>query len=240
MLSSEQWLTASQLERSGWLRFDAYSSVWSVHPLVKAVCASEKGVQPDWETVGSFVAALQKNQKAGFYEDAGIDGKRQIEELFANIGRCSLRRPFPWKKICAAVLIIAAVITGFWYSGREIDDSPVLTLVLSPDKEASAEEISHDSELLQTRLKELGIQDVSVNTESGTVTAHTHTSVFGQVEDLSDAINLTINLPGHFYVIGKKAIPMPPIRSTVILFVWQKPVSEISRRSGPWTGIRPG
>ena len=51
ILSSEQWLTASQLERSGWLRFDAYSSLWSVHPLVKAVCASEKGVLPSCLTM---------------------------------------------------------------------------------------------------------------------------------------------------------------------------------------------
>ena len=204
MLSSEQWLTASQLERSGWLRFDAYSSLWSVHPLVKAVCASEKGVLPNWETVGSFVAALRKNQKAGFYDDADIDGKRQIDEIFANIGRCSLRRPFPWKTLCAAVLIIAAVITGFWYSRREIDDSPVLTLVLSPDKEATAEEISHDSELLQMRLKELGVQDVSVDAQSGAVTAHAHTSVFGQIEDLSDTINLTISRPCNLYVTGEK------------------------------------
>ena len=204
ILSSAQWLTATQLERSGWLRFDAYSSLWSVHPLVKAVCASEKGVLPSWETVGSFVAALRKNQKAGFYDDADIDGKRQVDEIFANIGRCSLRRPFPWKTLCAAVLIIAAVVTGFWYSRREIDDSPMLTLVLSPDKEASTEDIAHDSELLQLRLKELGVQDVSVDAESGTVTAHAHTSVFGQIEDLSDAIRLTINLPGHFCVIGKE------------------------------------
>lgn len=204
MLSSEQWLTANQLERSGWLRFDAYSSVWSVHPLVKAVCASEKGVRPGWETVGSFVSALRKNQRAGFYEDAGIDGSRQIEELFANIGRCSLRRPFPWKTLGAAVLIIAAVITGFWYSGRETDESPVLTLVLSPDEEASAEEIAHDGELLQMRLKELGIKDISFDAESGTVTAQTHTSVFGQIEDLSDTIRLTINRPGNLYVTGEK------------------------------------
>ena len=207
ILSSEQWLTASQLERSGWLRFDAYSSLWSVHPLVKAVCASEKGVLPSWETVGSFVAALRKNQKAGFYDDADIDGKRQIDEIFANIGRCSLRRPFPWKTLCAAVLIIAAVVTGFWYSRREIDDTPVLTLVLSPDEEASAEEISHDSELLQLRLKELGVQDVSVDAESGAVTAHTHTSVFGQIEDLSDTIRLTINRPCNLYVTGEKIYP---------------------------------
>ena len=212
MLSSEQWLTASQLERSGWLRFDAYSSVWSVHPLVKAVCASEKGVLPSWETVGSFVAVLRKNQKAGFYDDADIDGKRQIDEIFANIGRCSLRRPFPWKTLCAAVLIIAAVVTGFWYSRREIDDSPMLTLVLSPDKEASTEDIAHDSELLQLRLKELGVQDVSVDAESGTVTAHAHTSVFGQIEYLPDAIRLTINRPGDFYVIGEKGYAYDAIR----------------------------
>ena len=207
MLSSEQWLTANQLERSGWLRFDAYSSLWSVHPLVKAVCASEKGVLPSWETVGSFVASLRKNQRAGFYDDAGIDGKRQIDEIFANIGRCSLRRPFPWKTLCAAVLIIAAVITGFWYSRRGIDDSPVLTLVLSPDKEASTEDIAHDSELLQMRLKELGIRNVSVDAESGTVTAHAHTSVFGQIEDLSDTIRLTINRPCYLYVTGEKNYP---------------------------------
>ena len=204
MLSSEQWLTANQLERSGWLRFDAYSSLWSVHPLVKAVCASEKGVRPGWETVGSFVSALRKNQRAGFYEDAGIDGSRQIEELFANIGRCSLRRPFPWKTLGAAVLIIAAVITGFWYSRREVDDSPVLTLLLFPDTEASAEEIAHDGELLQLRLKELGIKEISFDAESGTVTAQTHTSVFGQIEDLWDTIRLIISRPGNLNVIGKK------------------------------------
>ena len=207
MLSSEQWLTANQLERSGWLRFDAYSSLWSVHPLVKAVCTSEKGVRPGWETVGSFVSALRKNQRAGFYEDAGIDGSRQIEELFANIGRCSLRRPFPWKGLCAAVLILAAVIAGLWYSGRETDESPVLTLVLSPDEEASAEEIAHDGELLQMRLKELGIRDISVDAETGTVTAQTHTSVFGQIEDLSDAIRLTINQPGNLYATSEKNYP---------------------------------
>lgn len=204
LLSSEQWLTANQLERSGWLRFDSYSSVWSVHPLVKAICASEKGVQPNWETVGRFVAALQENQKAGFYDDTGIDGKRQIEEIFANIGRCSLHRPFPWKTLCAAMMIIASVITGFWYSRREIDNSPVLTLKLFPDKESSDEAIAHDIEYLQMRLKNYGIKDISVNAESGTVTAHTHSSVFGQVENLSDTIRLTINRPGNLNVFGKK------------------------------------
>ena len=204
MLSSEQWLTANQLERSGWLRFDSYSSLWSVHPLVKAICASEKAVQPNWENVGSFVSTLQKNQKAGFYEDAGIDGKHQLEEIFANIGRCSLHKPFPWKTMCAAVLILAAVITGFWYSRRQIDESPVLTMVLSPDTEASDEEISHDSELIQMRLNELGIKDVSTEGESGIVTVHTHTSAFGQIETLLDTVRQTISLPNNLYVIGKK------------------------------------
>ncbi len=204
MLSSEQWLTANQLERSGWLRFDSYSSVWSVHPLVKAICASEKSVQPNWENVGSFVAALQKNQKAGYYEAAGLDGKRQIEEIFANIGRCSLHKPFPWKELCVTLLILAAVITGFWYSRRVTDDSPVLTLTLSPDTDASDEELVHDNELLQLRLKKLGIKDISVNPESGAVTAHTHTSVFGQADNLSDTIRLTINRSGNLNVIVKK------------------------------------
>ena len=202
-LSPGQWMTANQLERSGWLRFDSYSSLWSVHPLVKAICASEKDVRPDWENVGNFVTALQKNQESGYYQAADADGKRQLEEIFANIGRLSLHKPFPWKTLCAAVILIAAVITGFWFSRREADHSPVLTLTLFPAEDASEEEIAHDSEILRMRLRNLGIKDVSIDTGSGTVTAHTHTSVFGQTENLSDTIRLTINRAGNLNVVGE-------------------------------------
>ena len=82
----------------------------------------------------------------------------------------------------------------------------MLTLKLFPDTEASDKEIAHDSEYILTRLKNIGIKDAFVDTESGTVTAHTHTSVFGQIENLSDAIRLTINRPGNLNVIGTKGI----------------------------------
>ncbi len=196
LLTPEQWLTAGQLERGGWLRFDAYNSMWSVHPLVKAVCDSEKTVQPDWQNVGEFVTALQRNQKAGFYDDAGMAEKRQLEELFSVVGRKGLHKPFPWKPLCAAALLLLAVIFGFWFSNREADPGPMLTLTLFPDESADAADLAHDGELLRKRLKALGIRRVSYNQESGEITAQTRTSVFGDIAGLYDVIRLTLNRPG--------------------------------------------
>lgn len=196
LLTPEQWLTAGQLERSGWLRFDAYNSIWSVHPLVKAVCESEKTVQPSWQNVGEFVTALQRNQKAGYYDDVGMAEKRQLEELFSVIGRKGLHKPFPWKSLCAAMLLLLAVLLGLWFSGREADPSPMLTLTLFPDENADAEDLAHDGNLLLRRLKALGIRKVSFNEESGEITAQTRTSVFGDIAGLYDVIRLTLNRPG--------------------------------------------
>lgn len=196
LLTPEQWLTAGQLERGGWLRFDAYNSMWSVHPLVKAVCDSEKTVQPDWQNVGVFVTALQRNQKAGFYDDAGMAEKRQLEELFSVVGRKGLHKPFPWKPLCAAALLLLAVIFGFWFSKWEADPGPMLTLTLFPEESADAADLAHDGKLLRKRLKALGIRRVSYNQESGEITAQTRTSVFGDIAGLYDVIRLTLNRPG--------------------------------------------
>ena len=199
LLSPEQWLAANQLERSGWLRFDSYNSVWSVHPLVKAVCAAEKTVQPSWENVGSFVTALRKNQKAGTYEGIDSTGRHQLDEVFATVGRAAPHRPFPWKTVFAAAVLLIAVIAGFWYAGREADSSPLLTLMLFPDEEAAADDLAHDSAVLLNRLEALGIKDISLDDTSGQITASTRASVFGPVENMNDTVRLVISRPDVLY-----------------------------------------
>ena len=199
LLTPEQWLTANQLERSGWLRFDAYNNVWSVHPMVRTVCAAEKAVQPNWETVGSFVEALQRMQKTGRLDDLDVNTRQQVEEIFANIGRCALHKPFPWKKLCAGVLLLAAVLTAFLLYGFKRDESPILTITLSANA-AAEEDLAHDSALLKTRLERTGFGKISVDEESGEITAHTRLSKLGEMKDLWDTVRLTINRPGRLSV----------------------------------------
>ena len=106
LFSEEQWLMANQLERSGWLRFDGYSCLWSLHPVVKAVCMAEKSTQINWGNTGSFITALRKAQKTGVFEDAGPESLAQITELFANIGKYNLHKPFPWKQTCTVFFLL--------------------------------------------------------------------------------------------------------------------------------------
>ena len=105
LFSQEQWMVASQLERSGWLRFDNYSNLWSVHPIAKAVCISEKSTSINWENAGGFVTKLRKSQQLGFFDELSEEERAQINELFGNVGRYQISKPLPWKKYAPQYLL---------------------------------------------------------------------------------------------------------------------------------------
>ncbi len=206
LFSEEQWLTANQLERSGWLRFDGHSCLWSVHPIARAVCMTEKSTQINWDNTGSFVTALQKAQKAGAFDDAGAESLAQVNELFAGIGKYNLHRPFSWKRACAAFLLLAVlVILPFLLYYRPTDESPMLDLQLFQE-EAEGYDSVQDREILLNRLKKLGVHSLSVDDDSGTVSASAHTSVFGSIADLDTSVQLLLTQPGRLFGLGKRGM----------------------------------
>ena len=206
LFSEEQWLMANQLERSGWLRFDGYSCLWSLHPVVKAVCMAEKSTQINWGNTGSFITALRKAQKTGVFEDAGPESLAQITELFANIGKYNLHKPFPWKQTCTVFFLLAAITAGvLFYLHRQTDQSPIIYLQLFQD---GAEEgnSAQDREIILNRLRQLGIRNVSLDKDSERITASAHTSLFGAVSDLDSSVPLFLTQPGKLFGIGRRGM----------------------------------
>ncbi len=124
LLSQERWSAASQLERSGWLRFDRYSCVWMIHPLVRAVCSGESGTSPEWKNVSDFVKRLRELDKAGTFKTLDAEKRAQLNELFSNIGRIE-QEPIPEgpergrgkekKPGLALVLIILLAVASAWF-----------------------------------------------------------------------------------------------------------------------------
>ena len=97
LLSQEKWGAASQLERSGWLRFDRYSGVWMIHPLIRAVCQEDPKTSSEWDNVSDFVSVLRQLDKAGNYKNLDAEKRAQLNELFSNIGRIE-QEPIPVEK----------------------------------------------------------------------------------------------------------------------------------------------
>ena len=199
LFSQEQWTVASQLERSGWLRFDNYSNLWSVHPIAKAVCISEKSTSINWENAGGFVTELRKSQQLGFFDELSEEERAQINELFGNVGRYQISKPLPWKKICAAVFAIAAI--GCFCIFKP-DQSPFLTVEILPEQQTSVNGTSYDTDKVVERLKQFGIKKISVNDTTGEVTGKTHLSRLGEINSIEDSLHYIMKYPGELFAIG--------------------------------------
>ncbi len=203
LFSPQQWVTANQLERSGWLTFDSSRCVWSVHPLIRAVCASSPSTQPDWDNAGEFVTALKNAEARGDFSSVSTEDRYQLDELFSAIGKLSLKKKLPWKPAAAVFALLAAIAAGLIFYLRPVDTSPVLTLELFPAEEATEEMRKHEAAVLSDRLNAYNIKDYSLDEGSDVFTVNTHTSVFGNIEDLKSTIHATLNRKGIFYAVGK-------------------------------------
>ena len=203
LFTPRQWVTANQLERSGWLTFDTSRCVWSVHPLIRAVCAADPGTQPDWENAGEFVTTLKKAEAGGDFASVSAEERYQLDELFSAVGKLNLKKKLPWKHIVAVFTVLAAIAAGLILYFRPVDTSPVLTMELFPAEEATEEMRNHDAAVLSDRLNAYKIRDYSLDEASDIFTVNTHTSVFGNIEDLKSTIRATLNRKGVFYAVGK-------------------------------------
>ncbi len=202
LFSREQWAAAGQLERCGWLRYDPEGGLWTIHPIVRLICRTEKQTRADWENVGSFVAALRKTNNAGGFNQAGPDEKAQLEELFSAVGKADPRRkPKPALLACIAAVLTAVFALVLWYF-REKDESPVVHLTLSPQFSAAEEMQQHDSEIVLKRLRNLGSRDAAADPETGIITASLRASFYGGTGDLYAATACLSAFPGRLCVIG--------------------------------------
>lgn len=201
LLTPEQWSKASQLERSGWLRFDQFSSLWTIHPIAKAVCLAEKSTKINWENSGRFISELQKAYRRDYYKDAGAETRAQLDELFSNIGKYSITKPFPWRASAVFAISMALLLLPlFRFYTKE--NSPVLTMQLYPAENISDEAVSHDYSIIRERFKKLGIQNIFVDEEMGTLNGRAHLSVLGKQNNLEEMLHNIIKYPGSLFVIG--------------------------------------
>ena len=207
LFTREQWAAAGRLERSGWLRFDSTGGLWTMHPLVRMICSTEQQTRADWENVGSFVSALKKAENAGDFEYAGPEERAQLDELFAAVGKLTLRPKPPaglLAGLAAAVLLLAAVL---FFAFREKDESPVASLDLYPEAvgiDASA--LEHDSAIILNRLQNLGFRDAACDGESRHITASGHASLFGDTSSLHTAAGFLTAWPGRLYAVGMQGL----------------------------------
>ncbi len=202
LFSPGQWISASQLERSGWLRFDQYSCLWTIHPIIRAVCMAEKTTQIDWNNVGCFITQLQNAHQQGYFEEISAEGRAQLNELFSNVGKYSLTKPFPWRKVVPAVFVAIVLILLPFLTKYKRDDSPLLSLQLVPGAESSAEDIIHDSVIIPERFKQLGFNQLSVDESTGIITGKIRLSKLGRMSNIEDSLRAMVKYPGSFFVIG--------------------------------------
>ncbi len=202
LFSREQWAAAGQLERCGWLRYDPVGGLWTIHPIVRLICRTEKQTRADWENIGSFAAALRKTNNAGGFDRAGPDERAQLDELFSAVGKADPRRKPKPAQLAGIVTVLAAVLALVLWSFREKDDSPVVHLTLTPQYSATEETRRHDSEIVLERLRNLGSRDAAEDTETGTITASLRASFYGGTGDLYDATACLSAFPGKLCVLG--------------------------------------
>ena len=202
LFSKEQWAAASQLERCGWLRFDPVGGLWTIHPIVRLICQTEKQTRTEWDNVGSFVTALRKTNNDGSFDQAGPDEKAQLEELFAALGKLNLRRkPKPALLVGVAAVLVAILALVLWGS-REKDDSPVAHLKLTPQAFVTDEIRRHDSSIVLERLLNIGAHDAAMDAETGVITATLRASFFDGAGDKYVAAGALSAYPGNLCVIG--------------------------------------
>ncbi len=125
LVNDSEWKAAENLERCGWLRYDAQSMLWSMHPLVRTVCEKDDSVRPDKKRVKPYVDALlrQERENERLREDPALHG--QINEVLANHARLPDPSPpaFPLKRIL--ILLAAFALTAAaWVWMRHPDPGP--------------------------------------------------------------------------------------------------------------------
>ncbi len=202
LFSREQWAAASQLERCGWLRYDPESGLWTIHPIVRLICRTEKQTRVDWNNVGSFVTALRKAERAGDFDRAGPGERSQLDELFSAVGKADpRRRPKPALLAGFAALLTAVLALALW-GFREKDDSPVVHLTLTPQVYASEDARQHDSAIILERLRNLGSRDAKADKETGVITASLRSSIYDGTGDMYAALGALTAFPGRLCVIG--------------------------------------
>ncbi|MCR5136350.1 MAG: hypothetical protein K6C12_04560 [Oscillospiraceae bacterium] len=219
LFSREQWAAAGQLERSGWLRFDPSGGLWTMHPLVRMICRTERQTRADWENVGTFVASLKKAENNGDFDRVGPEERAQLDELFAAVGKLTLHRKpsvLLLFGLTAAVLLLFAVLFLF----REKDESPLMHLDIYPAAaNAAPSAFEHDSSLILDRLRTLGFRDAVSDPESGRITASARTSLFGKVSSLHTAAGFLTAWPDRLYAVGKQGLDfsfLPIARDSIL------------------------
>ena len=210
LFSHEQWAALSRLERSGWLRYDQQSGLWSIHPLIRAVCSSEPKTRVDWDNVGSFVSALKKAEHSGSFENVGAAERRQLDELFAAVGRLNLRKKPKKRILAAAAAALIALLVGAFFLFHKPDSSPRVMLSLFFSETAAGDELEHDCAVIRDRLRNLGFSGIAYDEESLTLTASCRGSVFEGVSDMNDAVRLLISRPCELTAYtAAETVPIP-------------------------------
>lgn len=202
LFSREQWAAASQLERCGWLRFDPVGGLWTIHPIVRFICKTEKQTQADWDNVGNFVTELRKMNNIGGFDQAGPDERAQLEELFASLGKLSLRRKPKPALLAGIAAVLVAVIALLLWGSREIDDSPVVHIKLTPQFFVTKDVWQLDSGIVLERLRNMGARDAKLDEETGVITASLRASFFDGAGDMYVAAGALSAYPGKLCVIG--------------------------------------
>ena len=202
LFSREQWAAAGQLERCGWLRYDPVGGLWTIHPIVRLICRTEKQTQADWDNVGSFVSALRKTNASGGFDQTGPEERAQLDELFSAVGKLSLRRkPRPAMLTGIAAVLLALLALVLW-SSREKDESPFVQLTLTPQFFVTEETWRHDSEIVLGRLRTIGCRDAKLDEKTGVITASLRASFFEGAGDLYATAGALSAFPGRLYVLG--------------------------------------
>lgn len=164
LLSADQWKAAMGLAKSGWLRHEPVTELWSVHPLLVQLYMGEKRVCPDRERFAPLTEKLRQLEKdRGSTLDALT--RRQIDGIYANY----MRRAHNRRKgrLAAVIALSAAFIAAaagialaavLHWQELNLDpqqkqfDSAVLELVVGTYDELDEEEKAHDLAILNERL----------------------------------------------------------------------------------------
>lgn len=203
LFSREQWAAAARLERCGWLQYDPPSGRWTIHPIVRLICRTEKQTALNWENAGRFVTALRDTERSGGFDQAGPEERAQLEALFAAVGKLNLRRRLPRRALAAAAAACLVLLGVFLFFFREKDDSPIVKVEISPSGSPDEAALEHDSAILLRRLNRLGFRDAALDGERRLITGSARSSTLGDMENLINTVSFLSAWPGELYAVGE-------------------------------------